>query len=149
MLSSPLIVFLNTYGVILLLVCTLAYIWFYERKREETAHIIFACLIALIVALVLKNSFGHPRPFLLDGTEPLAGQVTTESFPSLHTTLAFSLATTVALHQKRVGALLLVLAGLIGMGRVAANVHYPLDIVGGAILGSLVSLVTEKIHLTV
>ncbi|KKS80343.1 MAG: Phosphoesterase PA-phosphatase related protein [Candidatus Woesebacteria bacterium GW2011_GWC1_43_10b] len=149
MIDSPLIVFLNTYGVVILFVLVSLYIWFYERKKEEVLHVIFAAIIASIIALVLKDLLGIPRPFLSDGKPPLAGYTNLQSFPSLHTTLAFSLATTVALHQRKTGILVFLLAALIGIGRVAANLHYPIDIAGGAVLGTVASLFTEKIHFSI
>ena len=40
----------------------------------------------------------------------------------------------------------LLAAILIGVARVMANVHYPADILGGALLGTLVAIVVEKTH---
>jgi undecaprenyl-diphosphatase len=146
MIESGVVFFLNTNGVLLLYLITAAYVWFYEKKQEEVKHILFAAIITSIVAITLKELIDLPRPYMTNGKDALAGYVSYGSFPSLHTALAFSLSTTVILHQKRLGILLFLVAAVIGMGRIAANVHYPLDVVSGAILGTLVSLMLENIH---
>ena len=76
----------------------------------------------------------------------IAGLAGLASFPSTHTALAFSLATTVALHQPYLGVFLLVISALIGIGRVAANVHFPVDIAFGVLLGVLVGVFFDQIH---
>lgn len=68
------------------------------------------------------------------------------SFPSEHTIIAFALSTTVFLHDRKVGWAFLVSSLLIGIARVLANVHYPIDIVGGAFLGTIVAVIVERMH---
>ncbi len=69
------------------------------------------------------------------------------AFPSAHTTLAFSLAVTIFLHDKKVGFWYLLGALLIGTARVLANVHFPIDIVGGAFIGTFTAVLIEKTHM--
>ena len=68
------------------------------------------------------------------------------AFPSEHTVIAFALAVTVFMHDRKVGWVFLICAILIGIARVIANVHYPIDIIGGAFLGTIVAVLVEKIH---
>ncbi len=148
MIENPIIYILNTHGVFLLFAAVLAYLWYYEKSYEEALHVLLASSVAAILAFFLKELFNVPRPYIIDNLLPLAGySVRSSSLPSLHTAIAFALATTVVMHQKRFGIILLLIASLIGIGRVAANVHYPLDVEIGAIVGTLVSLLVEKIHI--
>lgn len=117
-------------------------------KKEQVIHSIFACFIAWVISEFIKTFFPTVRPFLIDGAKVLT--LTTPhdgAFPSSHAALSFALAVTIFMHDRKVGAVYLIAALLIGVARIVANVHYPVDILGGALLGTLVAVVTEKIHL--
>jgi undecaprenyl-diphosphatase len=64
----------------------------------------------------------------------------TASFPSGHAATSFAGATILAFAFPRLAPLLYVLAAAVGFSRLYLGVHYPLDIVGGAVLGVLVAL---------
>lgn len=117
-------------------------------KKEIVIHAVFSALIAWIFTEVLKNFVPMARPFQLNGLDPLTLTFPVDNaFPSTHTAAAFAMSVTVYLHDKKVGMLYLVMAGLVGVARIMANVHYPVDIIAGAFLGSLVSYFSEKKHL--
>lgn|GEM_PF-2843808 len=75
----------------------------------------------------------HERPF--------APHAADASFPSDHTTAAFAIATAILLRNRLWGALTLVAAAALGISRVVIGVHYPLDVLAGAALGSTVAVV--------
>lgn len=132
----------------MLYIAVILYLWFVKKSKEEALHILLSGGVTALVALAIKETFGIPRPYILEGTIALAGySVRTASLPSIHAALAFALATTVFLHQHKLGFALLIIAGLISVGRVVANVHYPVDIAFGVVLGAAVALIFEKIHL--
>lgn len=140
--------FLNTYGVFLLYFFVLSYLWFIRKAKEEFAHIAISTVITVVVVLVVKELSAIPRPYEVEGLVPKAGfSVRTSSLPSLHTALSFCLATTVALHQRKFGIILFLLSGIIGIGRVFAFVHYPVDVILGSILGTLTALACENLKL--
>ena len=60
------------------------------------------------------------------------------SFPSGHTIVMFALATSIYFYDKKFGWFLFVLGAVIGLGRIAGGVHYPSDVLGGAVLGIVV-----------
>lgn len=68
------------------------------------------------------------------------------AFPSSHSAEAFALAVTVFMHDRKVGWWFLISALTIGIARVVANVHYPVDIIGGAFLGTIIAVIVEKVH---
>jgi undecaprenyl-diphosphatase len=124
-------------------------LWFIDGKikKEQVIHALLACTIAWGIALFIKHFFPTLRPYMINGggtdvfTRPIDG-----AFPSGHTVLAFALAVTVFMHDRKVGWWFLASALLIGIARVIANVHYPVDIVGGAFLGTIVAVIVEKVH---
>ena len=59
----------------------------------------------------------------------------THSFPSGHATVAFACATVLALAVPRLRVPFFVLAALIAFSRVYVGVHYPFDVLAGAVLG--------------
>lgn len=117
-------------------------------KREQVAHAIFAGLFACGLAILIKHLIPAQRPFMVNGGEvDVLYRPLSSSFPSEHTALAFSLAVTVFMHDRKVGWYFLAAALLIGIARVIANVHYPIDIVGGAFLGITTAVIVERVHL--
>lgn len=136
--------------LIWILYAGLVVLWFIDGKirKEQVIHALLAGLIAWLIAFAIKRFFPTLRPFVLNGKEvDVLIKPTDSSFPSGHTVLAFSLAVTIFMHDRRVGWWYLIAALLIGIARVAANVHYPLDILGGAFLGTFVAVIVEKTHM--
>jgi undecaprenyl-diphosphatase len=98
--------------------------------------------------MLIKHFFPSLRPFATDGRGvDVLIKPTDSAFPSAHTALAFGLAVTLFLHDRKVGWIYLIGALTIGVARVLANVHYPIDILGGAFIGTLVAVLVEKPHL--
>lgn len=124
-------------------------LWFIDGKikKEQVAHALFACAFTAIIVTLIKYFFPTLRPFMVNGKGvdvlviPWDG-----AFPSGHTAQAFALSVTIFMHDRKVGWWFLASALLIGIARVVANVHYPIDIVGGAFLGTLVAVVVERLH---
>lgn len=83
----------------------------------------------------LKQGIGRPRPEAV--TEAVASTVSSASFPSGHTTVAFALATVVAAQYPRLRAYLYTLAVGVGLSRVYLYLHYLSDVVAGAIIGGV------------
>ena len=125
-------------------------LWFIDGKikKEQVIHALLAGFIAWIIVFLIKHFFPTVRPFVTDGRGvDVLFKPTDSSFPSAHTALAFGLAVTIFMHDRRVGWFYLIGALAIGVARVMANVHYPVDILGGAFIGTLVAVIIEKVHL--
>jgi undecaprenyl-diphosphatase len=94
-----------------------------------------------LLALGIKAAVARPRPFLsIPDPEPLILGVVGDSFPSGHAATSFAGAATLVRFLPRSWAVLFVLAAAIAFSRVYVGVHYPTDVVGGAILGLAVAL---------
>lgn len=98
-------------------------------------------LIAEMVSGLLKLWVDRDRPPLADpDPEPLVRLPATGSFPSGHATVAFACATALALAVPRLALPLYALAALVAWSRVYVGVHYPLDVLAGAVLGVALAL---------
>ena len=147
-MNNALITFFASF-LIFILFAGLFVLWVVDGKikKEQVTHAFFASFIAWLISETIKIFFPTLRPFLLNGQNPLT--LTTPSdgaFPSSHTALAFALGVTIFMHDKKYGSLYLLGAILIGVARVVANVHYPIDILAGAFVGTLVAVIVEKVH---
>jgi membrane-associated phospholipid phosphatase len=93
--------------------------------------------VALATNQVISHLWARPRPFtehpLL--THVLAARTTDPSFPSDHAAAAFAIAFAVLAFSRRGGAMFLVGAALIAVSRVALGMHYPSDVLAGALVG--------------
>lgn len=116
-------------------------------KKETVIHAAFSCLIAYIVTELVKTFFPTLRPFQFNGGLPLTLTVPSDgAFPSSHSAIGFALAITILKHDKKVGVLYLIMAGLVGIARIMAHVHYPIDIIAGALIGTIISRLTSSKH---
>lgn len=117
-------------------------------KKEQALHAFSAAIVAWIITQIVKSIFPTLRPFNLNGDIPLTFTTPTDSaFPSSHSALVFGLAVTMWLHNKKLGLYFILAAIFVGVGRIFANVHYSLDIIVGAAIGSITSLVIYRLHL--
>lgn len=137
-----------------------ALIWFllafvlYRAGRHGTkrAKIIFlvqavsAAVIGLGINAVIAYFYFRVRPFAALDFAPLIDKsVLEKSFPSDHAVVAWALAAVLFLDDKKSGYWGIAAAGLIGLGRVLAGVHYVSDVAVGAGVGVLVGLAMVKI----
>jgi undecaprenyl-diphosphatase len=116
------------------------------RSRNGRHGVVAAGLsaaLALVVAQVIAHAWDRPRPYVAHPHDShlLIGASPDPSFPSDHATAAFAIAVAIGLRHRTAGLVTLALALLVSVGRVAVGTHYPSDVVGGAILGTLAALV--------
>jgi undecaprenyl-diphosphatase len=103
---------------------------------------VVAVALADSSSLGLRAAFDRERPPLRYAEpEPLVRVPHDGSFPSGHAATSFAGATILAVAFPRLAPFLFVLAAAVAFSRVYVGVHYPLDIVGGAILGAAVAII--------
>lgn len=90
--------------------------------------------IAFLLALLASHLYYDTRPFVVEHIEPLIPHEADNGFPSNHTLYAMVAATTLFVYRRKPGVFLAILAILIGVSRVMADVHYPIDIVGSILI---------------
>lgn len=120
---------------------------------KKTRRLGFSMGLALLIGLilcngVLKNVVARPRPYHLDPSLSFRlawGEMSRDfSFPSGHTTASFEGAFAIFLRNKKWGAFALALAVMIGVSRFFLVVHYPSDILAGALCGILFAYLAAR-----
>ena len=110
------------------------------RKCGLTMMIAMA-VTYLVGNLFLKNIIARPRPCAVDTSVTLKIPFPSEySFPSGHTSNGFTAAVTIFSYYRKAGILSLLMAAVIAFSRLYFFVHYPTDILGGIVLGTLDAL---------
>ncbi len=124
----------------------------YGKKRlawRRTAYdAAWSALAAMLTANGLGLLIGRMRPYLAsaDIVQMIPTPLTIHSFPSVHTSVAFAAAAAVTLGHPELGLVALVIAAGVGFGRIAVGVHYPSDVIAGAILGIVCALLVREIR---
>ena len=96
----------------------------------------------------MKRVFRRKRPFVLSkNLKSIRIGIDPYSFPSGHTTAAFALAMSISLLtlSPTIRLVFLVLAFGVGFSRVYLAVHYPSDVLAGAIIGSSFALLVHSL----
>ena len=108
---------------------------------NREAWLICAALgpIAIGLNYVVKLIVKRPRP-VLEGLPPLGGAPSSLSFPSAHATSSFAVATAMT-RVEPLGALAFLLALALALGRPYLGMHYPSDVLAGAVLGVALGLI--------
>jgi undecaprenyl-diphosphatase len=139
-----------TYWAVPVFVLATFGLWFLDRPgpwyRFKIACLcgLTAAALGLLTSQVITHFWARERPYVAHPAETLIlGTPSQEpSFPSDHAIAAFAIAFSVALvGGRRVGAFFLAAATLIGVTRILVGLHYPGDIVGGALIGFVSALV--------
>lgn len=98
-----------------------------------------------LTSRVLKSLFQRERPCHLVHTPHLLDACSDSwSFPSTHAVNIFSEATVIALIYPKAGPWAYSFALAVGISRVYIGVHYPFDVLGGAVIGTIVGLLIVR-----
>ena len=116
------------------------------NNRNLAAEIILGTLTLWLLVEGIKALTNRARPFLdLEGTRVLGRREPGRSFPSGHTAQTFFLATLISSQLSLGAGAAVVLYGaavLVGFTRMYVGAHYPRDVLGGAVLGSVWGILT-------
>ncbi|HEY3415119.1 MAG TPA: phosphatase PAP2 family protein [Armatimonadota bacterium] len=126
-------------------------LWLWGRKRKRadwmrTAILSVSGLLLSVVAPQIKLILPRFRPPSLIPYDivllvhPLYGG----SFPSGHTMSSFAIATVIGMRHRWAAAPAFAIAAIIGLSRISVGVHWPLDVLGGAIIGVLLGFAVVR-----
>ncbi|TXB60110.1 phosphatase PAP2 family protein [Phaeodactylibacter luteus] len=118
-------------------------------KKARNFKVIFYQLLTVFltsafVSLVLKFTIERPRPFITYPDIVKLSEAGSFSFPSGHTTEAFSMAFgAMLLFQNKLWSIPIILwALLVAYSRMALGVHYPFDVFAAILIALIISFLT-------
>ena len=125
---------IGSQGAIWLVVAAIAAL--YWKRPAIFLFVALADVLADLLAFLLRHAIGRERPPLrFPEPHPLVHVPNNPSFPSGHSSTSFACAAVLAWLTPLPKIPLFTIAALIAFSRVYNGVHYPLDVIGGALLG--------------
>lgn len=114
-------------------------LWFILRlellkRKSALALIVLASAFAFVIDKILNQLISSPRPFVVEDIAPLFPHVADNGFPSEHALFAMVIAGIVFVYNQRLGIILGIFALVIGLARIIAYVHHPIDVLGGIVI---------------
>lgn len=107
-----------------------------KAQRQLVIKVAMALGVSVLVSYILGHAFPHDRPFVDHVGYTFLHHAPDDSFPSDHGTVIFTFALAFLFwHRLWSGAVLMVAAAAIAWSRVYLGVHWPLDMVGGFLVG--------------
>ena len=128
------------------LVCLLTFLW--VKKLRGLALVVATGLAVWAsdsLGATLKEFIARDRPcHALNNVKDIASCSNSFSFPSNHAINSFTVATIISLTYKNLAFFLYIAALLIGYSRIYLGVHYPADVLAGALCGILIGYAGYK-----
>ncbi len=104
-----------------------------EKKKKWILPLFISAFVTIIITISLKMIIARTRPDIAAGI--MLNDLFIYSFPSLHTSLAFSALPILNRKFKKIKWFWIVFAVVVGISRIYFNQHFFSDVVGGALLG--------------
>jgi undecaprenyl-diphosphatase len=138
---------ISTFGLPLFWVgiCAILFIFGGNKGKKVAVLCSIAIFISFFLSEFLKYALDRPRPYTVLGGVHLMSNIGGYSLPSGHTITAFAGCTILGKEYGHL-YLFLILASLIGFSRIYLGVHYPFDVILGAILGLLCSILILRLE---
>jgi len=144
-LLDKILAFITSLGNAGIIWIVLAVVLLILPKTRKTGIIVAAALLADLVLcnLILKNLVARVRPYDVNTAIAILIKKPLDfSFPSGHTAASFAAMTALFLAKmKKAWIAALILAVLIAFSRLYFYVHYPTDVLGGAVVGILSGII--------
>lgn len=132
-------IFFAQYLIYFLVIGVFVYLYLERDWRKRWFIFAVAALSVIlsrgIITEAIRFFYPQPRPFEVLGITSLFPENLLNSFPSGHTAFLFALGMALWFFNRRWGTCYLILAAVVGVARVFAGVHWPVDILGGAAVG--------------
>lgn len=124
----------------------------FSGLRKKNWEMIFVALFSAAVARfglaeLVRYFYSRPRPFeILPEVHQLIFRDGGGAFPSGHAVFSFAIAAVVARYYPKTSILFFLAALNMSLARVQAGIHWPSDILGGAIIGVAVGWLASKLY---
>lgn len=144
---DTLAIFFARYFEYILIFCLLLFLLIKFKKYwlMVVKGFLAAILARLVIVEFIRWLLPRPRPFVENAVNLLLDVSKSASFPSGHAAFYFAIATIVYFYNKRAGILFFAGAFLISLARVFSGIHWPSDIIAGAIVGIFSGWLIKKI----
>jgi undecaprenyl-diphosphatase len=145
--EDPLLAYINVSEALFVATLVLVFVFANDERRRVWRRAALAAVlsagVALALAKVISELVDRARPFVVEphGVHLFTAHAADPGFPSDHATGAFAVAMAIYLRNRAWGAVALVAAAVLAIGRVAIGVHFPSDVLAGAVLGCAVALI--------
>jgi len=148
-LTDWLFIFLADYlGYVLLVAAVALIFWRIKSSRQRLYYLLLGALSFLVarglIVEAVRFFYQRPRPFKVLAFEPLVDQLTSNSMPSGHAALFFALAVVTYFIDRKYFWYFLLGALLIAISRVVVGLHWPSDVLVGALLGTLTAVIIGR-----
>lgn len=126
-------------------------LWFFSRpggdRRWKLAagNGFAAAALGYVVNFVIHSIWDRPRPYESHVISHPWSSATDASFPSDHASVSFAIAFAVIALDAAAGALLLLAAIVIAVGRLFIGAHYPSDVLAGVVVGAAAAFVVVRL----
>lgn len=151
---SDLIIRIVADGLVIPVVLLATYVLLFQLKTKHWLTSYIRIIIAGLSAYILAKIIGHffqpelERPFQKLGIEAGAAYIDNPGFPSDHVLFCMAIFWAVWTQSKArwAAVAILILTLMVGLGRILALVHTPLDVIGGIVIASIGALwyLTER-----
>lgn len=134
---DSIIIFCAKY-LFIFVVALIGLLWLKLSKKDKMSlalSVIAAGIIAVVLDKLAGKLYFDPRPFTNHAVKPLFTHAADNGFPSEHTLFTVTLSTASYFYNKRVGIAAFTLSLIVGIARVMAHVHSPIDIIGAIAIG--------------
>lgn len=149
-ISNPILDFIailiSSFGTLCILwaVLTVIFLIIKKTRRLGVAMLISFALSFIIGSCIIKPVVARIRPYDVNTAIQLIVRPEMDySFPSGHTLFAFSSATVIFMRYRKVGIFFLIFAVLMGLSRLYLYVHFPTDVICGALLGIIIGIASH------
>lgn len=123
----------------------------YRQFLRKNTYMVFSAILSAAIARygvteIIRFFYNRPRPFeTLTEIYQLIFRDTAGSFPSGHAAFSFAIAAVVSHYYPKTGLAFFVAATILSLARVAVGVHWPTDIIGGALIGIATSILIDHL----
>ena len=146
---TPIFKFITSLGDEGYIWIAIAIILLFVKKYRKVGLMVGASLLGSLLFnnMIVKNIVARPRPYrMMETLTILIPEPGEYSFPSGHTSSSFAAGVVLYLMlPKKYGVPAMILAFLIGISRLYVGVHYPTDVLGGIVMGTLIAVAVVKV----